>query len=119
MSKSWSLPSRDPQHSRIARKIHRQFGAGVKVLWETEWNHGMTHFLCVSVCVLRIYVRDSFLVGWCPWFLKIAAGGLACGPEVKLVVSTLVAWDLPVWILGADLLTAYQAVLWQHPTHKN
>ena len=36
-------------------------------------------------------------------------GGIA----VELVHSTLAAWGSWVWILGADLHTAYQAMLWQ------
>ena len=32
--------------------------------------------------------------------------------------SVLVAWGSPVHILGVDLHTAHQAMLWQHPTYK-
>ena len=41
-----------------------------------------------------------------------------CGTVVKSVHSALAAGGLQVWILGADLWTAQQAILWRHPTHK-
>ena len=37
---------------------------------------------------------------------------------VKFMCSTLAAWGLPVWILGVDLHTTHQAMLWWHPTYK-
>ena len=37
---------------------------------------------------------------------------------VKFARSTLATRGLWVWILGADLHTPHQAMLWQHPTHK-
>ena len=37
---------------------------------------------------------------------------------VKFTRSALVAWGLLVWILGMDLRTAYQAMLWLRPTYK-
>ena len=36
-----------------------------------------------------------------------------CGTAVKSTGPALAAWDLPVWIPGADLCTAWQAMLWQ------
>ena len=41
-----------------------------------------------------------------------------CGVVVKFVLSTLAAQSSQVWILGADLCTAHQAMLWQRPTYK-
>ena len=40
------------------------------------------------------------------------------GAAVKFVPSTSLAQGLPVQILGMDLRTIYQAMLWQHPTYK-
>ena len=37
---------------------------------------------------------------------------------VKFACSALVAWGLQVQILGANLHTAHQAMLWCHPTYK-
>ena len=37
---------------------------------------------------------------------------------VKFMHSALAAWGSQVWILGVDLYTAHQAVLWQCPTYK-
>ena len=39
------------------------------------------------------------------------------GVVVKFACSTSVAWASEVWILGTDLHTARQAMLWQHPTY--
>ena len=44
--------------------------------------------------------------------------GLLSGVVVKLMHSALTAQGSLVWIPGADLLTAHQAMLWQHPTYK-
>ena len=38
---------------------------------------------------------------------------------VKVVCFALAAWGLLVWILGVDLHTAHQAMLWRRPTEKN
>ena len=38
--------------------------------------------------------------------------------RVKFAHFTLVAQGSWVWISGADLHTAHQAVLWQHPAYK-
>ena len=40
------------------------------------------------------------------------------GVMVKFIHSTLVALGSQVRILGVDLHTAYQAMLWWHPTYK-
>ena len=40
------------------------------------------------------------------------------GIVVKFICSASAAQGLRVWILGVDLCTAYQAVLWQHSTYK-
>ena len=37
---------------------------------------------------------------------------------VKFVRSASTAQGSPVWIPGTDLHTAYQAMLWWHPTYK-
>ena len=37
---------------------------------------------------------------------------------VKFACSALVPWGLLVWMLGMDLHTAHQAMLWRHPTSK-
>ena len=43
--------------------------------------------------------------------------GQPSGIVVKFACSVL-AWDLWAKIPGVDLYTAYQAMLWQHPTYK-
>ena len=40
------------------------------------------------------------------------------GIVVKFLCSTLAVWGSQVWILGTDLHTAHQAMLWQDPTYK-
>ena len=44
--------------------------------------------------------------------------GRPSGAVVKFTCSALAAWGLWVWILGADLHTGHQAMLWRHPTYK-
>ena len=48
-------------------------------------------------------------------FFKILDGGQPGGVGVKFVPSTLEAQGSQVWILGMDLRTVHQAMLWQHP----
>ena len=43
-------------------------------------------------------------------------GGQPRGQVVKFAQSALAAQTLPVQILGMDLCTARQAMLWWHPT---
>ena len=53
------------------------------------------------------------------WLIKINKNrGRPSGVVVKLAHSTSAAWSLQVWIPCADLHTAHQATLWQHPTYK-
>ena len=40
------------------------------------------------------------------------------GVVVKFICSVLAALGLQVWILGVDLYTTHQAMLWWHPTDK-
>ena len=40
------------------------------------------------------------------------------GIVVKFTCSALAAQGSRIQILGADLHSAYQAMLWQHPTYK-
>ena len=40
------------------------------------------------------------------------------GTVVKFACPASVAWGSRVQIQGADLHTAHQAMLWQHPTYK-
>ena len=42
----------------------------------------------------------------------------AGGVVVKFTCFALAAQGSRVWILGRDLQTAHQAMLWQHPTYK-
>ena len=50
--------------------------------------------------------------------LKTKLRGQHGGIVVKFACSPLVTQGLPVQILGADLYTTHQAMLWQHPTYK-
>ena len=45
-------------------------------------------------------------------------GGQPGGVGVKSTSSTLVAQGSRVWILGVDLHTTHQAMVWWHPTYK-
>ena len=47
---------------------------------------------------------------------KLSFRGQPCGHVVKFTSSALVAQGSLVWILGADICTAHQAMLWWHPT---
>ena len=40
------------------------------------------------------------------------------GVVLKFTHSSSVAWGLQVQILGTDLHTAHQAMLWRHPMYK-
>ena len=51
-------------------------------------------------------------------FDKMQDRGWPGGIVVKLVCSTSVAQGLQVQILGMDLCTTHQAMLWWHPTYK-
>ena len=54
------------------------------------------------------------------WCIKdVYNWGRSGGVVVKLAIFALVAQGLQVWILGVDVHTAHQAILWQHPTQKN
>ena len=44
--------------------------------------------------------------------------GWPAGLVVKFTHSALAAWSSWVQIPGADLHTAHQAMLWQHPTYE-
>ena len=48
--------------------------------------------------------------------LKLIEGGQPHGQVVKFEHSTPAAWGSPVQILGADLHTTQQAMLWLCPT---
>ena len=52
------------------------------------------------------------------WFEKYGHGSQPRGMLVKFAHSASVAKDLQVWILGMDLYTAHQAVLWWPPMYK-
>ena len=45
-------------------------------------------------------------------------GGHPSGVMIKFVPSTSVAWGLWFQIPDVDLLTAHQAMVWQHPIYK-
>ena len=45
-------------------------------------------------------------------------GDWSGGIVVKFTRCVSVAWGLWAWILGMDLYTAHQAMLWQGPTNK-
>ena len=49
---------------------------------------------------------------------KIRYRGWPSGVVVKFEHSALASWGSRVRIPGADLCTAHQAMLWQHPTYK-
>ena len=51
-------------------------------------------------------------------FKKSCHSGWPSGIVVKFSHSPLAAWGLQVQILGVDLHTAHQAMLWWHPTQK-
>ena len=45
--------------------------------------------------------------------LNVAVRGQPSGAAVEFMHSTSAAWGLLLWILGVDLCTACQAMLWQ------
>ena len=52
---------------------------------------------------------------------KSPTANVGAGPVlyvVKFVYSASVAWGSQVQILGTDLHTTHQAMLWRHPTYK-
>ena len=51
--------------------------------------------------------------------MKLGVGAGPVAEWLKFARSALSAEGYPVWILGADLHTTPQAVLWRHPTQKN
>ena len=52
-------------------------------------------------------------------FYETPIWGRPSGVVVRFVHSASVAPGLWVWPLGVNLHTAHQAMLWQHPTHRN
>ena len=52
-------------------------------------------------------------------FIKSTYRGWSSGEAVKFMSSALAAQGLQVRIPGADLHTAHQAMLWQHPRYKS
>ena len=50
--------------------------------------------------------------------LKFIIWGLAGGVVVKFTHFALAARGSRVWVLGADLGTAHQAMLWWRPVYK-
>ena len=50
-------------------------------------------------------------------FKEESDGGRPSGVAVKFTHSALATWGSRVWIPGADLCTAHQAMLWQ-ASHK-
>ena len=53
------------------------------------------------------------------WIKVKSKGGWPCGVVVKFTYSAWVAQGSLVRILGTDLHTAHQAMLWWQPTKKN
>ena len=51
----------------------------------------------------------------CPKKISV---GQPSGVVVKFTPSVLAAWGSQLWIPCANLHTAHQVMLWQHPTHK-
>ena len=72
--------------------------------WELEWRWGKKG---------RVKGR-----GKCIGKFKREERGPPDGVVVTFTCSTLVAWGAQIWILGVDLHSAHQAVLWWHPTYK-
>ena len=60
------------------------------------------------------HITETFSI--CLKVKKIILTGRPRGVVVKFMCSALVAWGLQVQILGVDLHSADQAMLWQHPT---
>ena len=50
--------------------------------------------------------------------LKLPLWGQPGGTVVRFSHSALAVQGLWVWILGVDLHTTHQAMLWQHPTYR-
>ena len=66
----------------------------------------------------EVSVQDSFAKPALFVTFKLQKEGPPDGVVVKFTRSTSAARGSQVQILGADLHTAYQAMLWWHPTYK-
>ena len=70
-----------------------------------------------------MYIKIPIQVPVSPFMLNLSdkiclTRGQPSGVVVKFACSTLMAQGSPVQILGADLHTAHQAMLWWLPTNK-
>ena len=81
---------------------------------DTDWEEIFTTYISYKRIVYRIYLKinqkssyHSMIRGQTGW---------PHGRVDKFVHSTLVPGSLLVQILGTDLYTAHQALLWRHPT---
>ena len=96
---------RVPEHSVIISLCYRdswQLGNAQNLSKERSSNSTARH----------IGVPTLLLCGTM-WSIHKRKQGPALWPVIKFTCSALVAQDLLVWILGADLCMAPQAVLWQ------
>ena len=71
------------------------------------------HFIVGPQCFACSLYRN-----WNSGLLKKEKRGQPSGIVVKFVHSASAAQGSPVWILGMNLHTAHQTILWQHPIYK-
>ena len=74
------------------------------------------YHLFFYISITSFYLSFSFWHIFC--YLKRLFRGQPHGAEAKFPHSALVAQDSQIWIQGAELLTAHQAMLWQCPPYK-
>ena len=66
--------------------------------------------------ILQSYLKDLIVIKFI--FLRNHLGDWPSGAVAKFVCSALAAQGVLVLILGVDLHTTHQAMLWQHLTYK-
>ena len=102
-----SLSSTTADQYLLERSIytHLEFG----FLWLLSTGHLQIAWLWCPVGLSLVVSQDCIYL----YTLKAATWGQPSGTVVKLASSTLAARASLVWILGADLCTGWQAMLWQ------
>ena len=105
-----SLPCSQHCESRgwaVGRWSHPQLGSC------PDWNQKLKGRLPVSGLPEQMPSQNWPLVLAQRWHEKPRLGGQPSGTAVKFACSTSEAHGSAVWIPGADICTAWQAMLWQ------
>ena len=116
----------EKQQTRQRSKIYTISGG--KKCWRRKTKQGWGRKERRYVAILERAVRTSVSASWkwaCPSWGRIvkkanrkANRGRPGGIVTEFAHSASAAWGLQAQILGADLHTTPQAMLWQDPTYK-